>query len=276
VLTTDTVLTADLVDCPGDGLVIGADGIRVRLNGHSATGSGTPGSAGIRNRGHDGVTIEDGDFVGLDVSGFQTGVLLVDADRNRVRDLFVEGSSHGITLVRSDGNRIERTAARGGSLNRCDAPALVAIVLFGSHRNLVRDNDAELSDFGISLSGSNRNRIERNRAAPLGSDGTACVGIALFGAHGNDVRGNTAANNVDAGIHVRPRSRGTLVAGNLASFNGGGDGIRVDHPRTTIAGNTANDNLDHGIEAVPGVVDGGGNTASGNGNPAQRLNVACA
>jgi hypothetical protein len=102
--------------------------------------------------GHHGVTIEDGDLAGLDVSGFQTEVLPVDVDRNRVRDLFVEGGSHGIALVRSDGNRIERTAV----------------------------------------------------------------------------------------------------------------------------GNTANDNLDHGIEAVPGVVDGGGNTASGNGNPTQCLNVACA
>jgi hypothetical protein len=42
-----------------------------------------------------------------------------------------------------------------------------------------------------------------------------------------------------------------------------------------ITANTANDNLDYGIEAVAGVTDGGGNTASGNGNPAQCLNVAC-
>jgi uncharacterized membrane protein len=30
-----------------------------------------------------------------------------------------------------------------------------------------------------------------------------------------------------------------------------------------------------GIEAVPGVTDGGGNKASGNGNPLQCLNVFC-
>jgi parallel beta-helix repeat protein len=274
VLTRDTVLTADLVDCPGDGLVVGADGIRITLNGHTITGTGAPGSAGVRNHGHDGVTIEDGDFVGLDISGFQTGILLVGAGRNRVRDLFVEGGSHGIALVRSSGNLLERNAARGGSLNRCDRPDLVAIALFGSNRNLLRDNIAELSDFGISLSGSNRNRIERNQAAPLGSDGNACTGIALFGAHNNAVVDNIADNNVDAGIHVRPRSRGTLVAGNLAERNGD-DGIHVDNPETTITANSANLNLDYGIEAVAGVTDGGGNTASGNGNPAQCLNVVC-
>ena len=39
--------------------------------------------------------------------------------------------------------------------------------------------------------------------------------------------------------------------------------------------NTANDNRDLGIEAVPGVIDGGGNRASGNGNVLQCTSVAC-
>jgi hypothetical protein len=46
-------------------------------------------------------------------------------------------------------------------------------------------------------------------------------------------------------------------------------GLRAADP------NTANRNHDLGIEAVPGVIDGGGNKASGNGNPAQCLNVVC-
>jgi hypothetical protein len=37
----------------------------------------------------------------------------------------------------------------------------------------------------------------------------------------------------------------------------------------------ANGNDDLGIEAVAGVTDGGGNQASGNGNPAQCTGVAC-
>jgi hypothetical protein len=37
------------------------------------------------------------------------------------------------------------------------------------------------------------------------------------------------------------------------------------------------DNADLGIEAVVGVTDGGGNRASGNGNPTRQcLNVSCA
>jgi hypothetical protein len=42
-----------------------------------------------------------------------------------------------------------------------------------------------------------------------------------------------------------------------------------------FADNRANNNADLGIQAVPGVIDGGGNTAFGNGNPLQCLNVVC-
>jgi hypothetical protein len=75
---------------------------------------------------------------------------------------------------------------------------------------------------------------------------------------------------------------GTVVEGNLATqagfradFGDNDDGIHVEDPGTTIADNRANDNADYGIQAVPGVIDGGGNTASGNGNPLQCVNVVC-
>ena len=58
VVTKNVVLQADLTDCTGDGLVVGAPGIRIDLNGHRITTPAvdsssipvTPGTAGIRNR----------------------------------------------------------------------------------------------------------------------------------------------------------------------------------------------------------------------------------
>ena len=55
----------------------------------------------------------------------------------------------------------------------------------------------------------------------------------------------------------------------------GDDGIDVDTPDTTLTANKAIRNVDLGIEAVEGVVDGGGNRAFGNGDALQCLNVAC-
>jgi parallel beta-helix repeat protein len=76
------------------------------------------------------------------------------------------------------------------------------------------------------------------------------------------------------GIFVDAATTGTRVRGNVAA-NNGDDGIDVESPATTLIDNVANNNHDLGIDAVTGVVDGGGNKASGNGNPLQCLNVSC-
>ncbi|MBA2523047.1 MAG: hypothetical protein H0V25_06900, partial [Solirubrobacterales bacterium] len=40
-ITTDTILESDLLDCPNNGIVIGADDITLDLNGHRIDGDGT-------------------------------------------------------------------------------------------------------------------------------------------------------------------------------------------------------------------------------------------
>jgi parallel beta-helix repeat protein len=278
VLTEDTQLDSDLANCPDDGLVIGADNITVDLNGHDITGTGAAGSVGIRNEGYDGVTIEDGRIlapIGLDF-GFETGILLIGAQENRVRRVSVTGGSYGIALFDSLGNRIRRNGAIGGASNQCDTPAGVAIALYHSDKNLILANSGQLSDFGLTLFRSQRNTIRDNEVAPLDSDGNQCAGIALFGSSdNNDIENNVAANNDHDGIVVNGRSDGSLVMANVAVFNGLDDGIDVNNPDTTIADNTANQNGDLGIEAAAGVTDGGGNRASGNGDPRQCVNVVC-
>jgi hypothetical protein len=49
VITQDTTLDSDLIDCPGDGLVIGADNVTLDLNGHTIDGSAADDSAGVRS-----------------------------------------------------------------------------------------------------------------------------------------------------------------------------------------------------------------------------------
>jgi hypothetical protein len=55
----------------------------------------------------------------------------------------------------------------------------------------------------------------------------------------------------------------------------GHDGINVASATTTLARNLAVHNANLGIEAIPGVTDGGGNHAFANGNAAQCVNVSC-
>ena len=41
-VTTDTKLTSDLLNCPDNGIVIGAGDITLDLNGHTVSGDGEP------------------------------------------------------------------------------------------------------------------------------------------------------------------------------------------------------------------------------------------
>ena len=78
VITQDTTLDSDLVNCPGDGVVIGAGGITLDLGGHTIDGTGVgDGQTGVYDEGHDGVTVEGGR-----IQEFYSAVYLDDADAN--------------------------------------------------------------------------------------------------------------------------------------------------------------------------------------------------
>ena len=68
VLMANVTLEEDLV-CSGDALTVGANGVRVDLNGHTITGSGI--GVGITIRGRSLVVVKGGT-----VRGFVTGVLI--------------------------------------------------------------------------------------------------------------------------------------------------------------------------------------------------------
>jgi hypothetical protein len=69
-ITTDTKLDSDLIDCPGNGIVIGADNITLDLNGHTIDGTSSSGD-GVANVAHLGATIKGGT-----IQGFGVGVRL--------------------------------------------------------------------------------------------------------------------------------------------------------------------------------------------------------
>jgi parallel beta-helix repeat protein len=132
---------------------------------------------------------------------------------------------------------------------------------------------------GMTLSGCQNARVAHNAVSSFESSG-----ILLDGGSDNTITENTVSGTYDSGIIVRGGSLRTAVKDNLArragisrygTENPESDGIQVEDPGTAIADNRANRNADYGIQAVPGVIDGGGNTASGNGNPLQCLNVVC-
>jgi large repetitive protein len=369
-ITTDTTLDSDLVNCPNNGIVIGADDITLDLNGHTIDGDGTPvdpcpeGEAcdvGVLNRaGYDQLTI-----VGGTIRQFGVGIVVeAGAAHNRLHHLAVSDTADvGIIVVDSTGSVIEKTAMSDPGVNGLvlldSQHALVArnsvsgttgyaVFMFGvddsriqhnklhgdqhgfilgaSARNLVRSNAVSDSGGGIEVvEGATANRVEHNRFHHTG-DGML-VGDAsdtlirrnlVIGAGGGEAGGfgiildgavrTTVDRNIFTGglgpaifvtrLEAAAASRDTVVSRNFVNskhsdgilvdngatgtllirnraIRNGDDGIDVDAPATTVTRNIANHNHDLGIEAVPGVIDGGGNHAAGNGNPAQCINIDC-
>lgn len=297
-ITVDTTLDSDLLNCPNNGIVIGADGITLDLNGHAVAGDGEEFKpcpknescdVGVLNDGHDGVTIKTGA-----VTAFGPGVLLFKARHNRLRDLSAnENAFNGIVIVRSSHNQIERSSAsRNGRTTDFPGLALVeshhnrithntlsdngdlALILYASDRNHISHNKARGNpEDGMIIEGD-RNEIVRNRLVRNG--GGILITIVTRGekAVGNVVRGNEVRNARGGGIAVDRVPKRTVIKGNHV-VGSGRVGIIVGSPSTTITKNRAVRNGGLGIKAVEGVIDGGGNRASGNGDARQCLNVKC-
>jgi parallel beta-helix repeat protein len=295
-IAADTTLDSSLVDCPNNGIVIGADDITLDLNGHTIDGDDAlvdpcPENEfcdfGVANDGHDGVRITGGT-----VREFANGVVVFGARRNGLSDLATDNNVFaGILLVDSARNRV-----RGNFASRNAGPdSGVGIVLFESHNNRIAHNTVvDNAELAVHLLRSDRNRIGQNRVRDHREGGILVEGranevvrnrlvrdgilISIFTTGGRAVGNLVARNHVRGsrrnGISVDPVPRGTVIRRNHV-FGSGRDGINVLSSRTTLARNEARHNQGLGIRAAEGVIDGGGNRARGNGDPRQCVNVTC-
>ncbi|MEU6724807.1 right-handed parallel beta-helix repeat-containing protein [Nonomuraea wenchangensis] len=274
VITRSIKLANDLHNCSGIGLEVGASHITIDLNGHTIDGSGAlrpfsgidNSSQGLSRTGHSSVTIKNGT-----ITDFGGGITLADgANRNLVQHvLAIANGGSGISAQGVDHPHISDSAA---------TDTITAGIWLTSVTNAHIERSAAADNpIGIRLDSVTNARIERNAALR-----NVLNGILLSGtSRGTVLYRNSVVNNGGDGILVRASVTGTHIDNNDVNGNGTRivreDGIDVDatDAATVIRNNRARNNGDYGIEATPGVTDGGGNRASGNGNPAQCLNITC-
>jgi parallel beta-helix repeat protein len=203
------------------------------------------------------------------VSGSNGAIRLIGGGQSSVEQNEVSGNCFGIHLDGSNENLVRRNRVSG---NPC-----LGIELIDAQNNVVTSNDVFDNGDGteglgqaVFLIYSQHNSIERNTG--YGNQ----LGVALYdSSFENTIRRNRLFSNSEDGIQaIDEFSVGNLIERNIANSNGD-DGIDLDFPGNVLLGNVTNANGDLGIEAAEGTVDGGRNRASGNGNPAQCLNVAC-
>ncbi len=283
-ITVNTTVDNDL-RCPsGNGLLIGANGITLDLNGHTIRGyddSGFMGLDGIVASGRQGVTIKNGT-----VTRFQgSGVVLSGSTGSVLRGLTLSNAGPAVALNASADNLIVDSDISNADLY---TPALT----LGGDRNVLRASRAVGPCAPpVVLTGTD-NVVEASRLRHTYDSAIGCHPTGTYEARGavevasgsgHRIVGNDLSDNVGLGVLVRAGATNTLVQGNVANDNEsisglaeqGGDAIRVESASTTIRGNIADGNQELGIRAVAGVTDGGGNTAQGNGDALQCLNVVC-
>ena len=223
--------------------------------------------------------VEDSRIQDNKLDGNDHGLQMVaGSSRNTIRRNVVS-HSHGSSIDLGDGavaNRIERNRL----IDNGDGIIVVEVQDTLISRNILTDTGAstppeETGGFGIVVDGADRTTLDRNILT--GGRGPAIFVTVLEAPtvpEDNVVSRNVVTSNLGDGILVDSGATRTLLVRNLATRNGD-DGIDVDVPATTLTHNIANRNRDLGIEAVPGVIDSGGNRAAGNGNPAQCTNIDC-
>jgi parallel beta-helix repeat protein len=291
-ITQDTKLDGDLIDCSGDGIVIGASNITLRLNGHTVDGTYAQGlgsgGAGVANGdGHDGVTVRGPGTI----REFLAGISLINASDNVVHGLEASANRNGILLDgdTATGNEVAGNTLTGNFVAGIDVSDAYAGNVSAGY-NTLRKNTASRNGYGILIGGyGDGNVISHNTLLENGK------GILLSDSFGRTlVTKNIVSRSLDSGIDsielqntriekndvtgngangITIDDHNNVLVGNVASDNAR-DGIEVPN-ENTVTRNTANRNGDLGIRAQPGTIDGGGNKAFGNGDPLQCLNVAC-
>lgn len=247
VVTRDVRLTRDLLGCAENGLVVGADGVEIDLNGHLISGTGLFVSrSGIDIDAYEGVRVHNGR-----IADFSRGVLGYDADAVRIERLSVTRTLEGVNLEESTGVKVTQNRVFG---NR------EGMVLRGSDRatvvgNVVVDNDTTgISDIDSRESLHARNHVARN----------TFDGISLESAVDSVVVNNTVRSNGLDGINA-VAGAGVRYVGNRVTHNDE-NGINDSGVRTVWRRNVANHNGAVGLRA-DGLdqIDARGNRAAGNG-----------
>ena len=291
-ITRSTTLTADLLNCPGTGLVIGADGITVDLGGHTISGTNAGGGEGVANDGHAGVQIRNGK-----ISGFRlNGVGIRGARGAIVRGLVIrrigaggaegEPASAGILVKDSPGSKIlANDVSNGVKAYQSDG-----VDVLGSKGSVVRGNTLSGNNWnGLALIESAGSRITGNELSDNGNNGTEVngssdatwvvgnhadgnknVGIVAGSAKGLHVTGNSAKGN-DTGLFFFDL-HDSLINLNRATGNNEGldlTGGQFGSDGNRVTGNTANRNRSAGIGIATGADDNivNGNVANENKGP---------
>jgi parallel beta-helix repeat protein len=189
------------------------------------------------------------------------GIENLFSDHNVVTRNRISRTGSGVILESSDGLRITHNTVMHGVASACDGCG-IAIQVYGDRNVVAHNRIVDSPRYGIEV-----DDFQDPGHSP---------------AFGNILRKNRVTR-AGVGIALGPEAGGVVLRTRVVSNRVGqsdADGVQLTGPSTGLASTLLADNVAvsngaYGIEAVPGVRDGGGNRAMGNRNTPQCLNVLC-
>ena len=198
-IVEDLKLDQDLT-CAGDGLYVGADGIKINLNGHTIAGVGT--GAGINVTGRTDVSISNGS-----IRNFMAGVLTNASTEIVIKQMEFAENGDGIDLQAGSSGNIIKQNDFNHNLTR-------GIMIRGaSTDHVIKENAFTGNRVGILVFAGVDNTVKDNLVS---ASTVAGIRINIF-ATGNHIMKNTVTSN-PAGIEFLV-SGTQWAAGNIVDRN---------------------------------------------------------
>ena len=217
-ITTNTTLHADLNNCAGDGLVIGADNITLSLNGHTISGDATPGTDPDRPiAGSDSKVTTASPDRAWHRPDFDTNVGLDAASCNHIR---------GLTLLRAASRGIDAENGSDDNVIENNIPPTTAAPVSAwwtpTTTSFASTPRSTTSPTACSWAPARTTRSNTTFAADVGGD------VELARRADNQITDNTTSGGSEEGVQIDGRRN--LISGNrMARLTGDGIGINGDH-----------------------------------------------
>jgi len=173
-IVTDVILDQDLT-CTGNGLTVGADGIKINLNGHTITG---PGSAialvrGISLNQRSSVSIQGGT-----IRNFESGIFVANSSEITIKEILFTENREGVFLNGSSACTVrENTAWRNQIRGIMVRPSATR----NSTDNVIKENLLVENPVGILVFGQPRNTLKENRISWSSQAGILLTGSGASG-----------------------------------------------------------------------------------------------
>jgi parallel beta-helix repeat protein len=193
------------VACTGDGLIAGADGIWIDLNGYTLSGSGV--GVGIAITGRRDITISGGT-----IANFAAGIRVNTATDVDIKHIEFAGNPEGIDFqTGSAGNSVKENVFRNSTVrgimlrsnatdndikNNTFINDRVGILVFGGVDNTLKDNEVSGSTFaGIRINVIATGNVLKDNAVSSSAAGIEFLVTPTGSAQGNELKGNTLSTN---------------------------------------------------------------------------------